>query len=515
MTSFFNLIKKTFKIIYMIFKLIFSIILYTIKGFRFLIILLKSIFNNLSRHFKKLLRFSITFKMTFFYGMIFTVLLFISSIGILMGFRILLINMASQDIERASNSVISLINSNNEYNLDEELNRITDMSEKNIVVFDKNKEPLFIAGEGTQDTSFHNPSNMSFWENVMSTDYITINKEYTLDDNTYYVQTTKNLAAENGYTEILFVFLFVANGLIVLIALTSGSKASRRILSPIEKMTSTVQAININNLDTRLDVQGVQDELKELAQTFNDMFDRIQNSYEKQNQFVSDASHELRTPIAVIQGYINLLDRWGKNDENVLQESIDAIKDESENMKDLIEKLLFLARTDKGLYQLDKEEFLIDELIEEVGRETQLIDSEHEIICNKEEGLLYYGNRKSLKQALRIFVDNSVKFTPKGGKITLSASSSKKHISMEIQDTGIGIPPEDIPHIFDRFYRSDKSRTKVTGGHGLGLSIAKWAIEAHNGNIKVRSKVDLGTKITILLPLSSKNIRPSESSLKA
>ncbi len=502
MTSLFNFIKKFFKFIYMIFKLIFSIIVYMVKGVRFLVLLFGDIYNNINKHFKKLLRFSITFKITFYYGMIFTLLLFISTFGILFGFRFLLINMSTEDLERDSASIFSYINTDYEYNLEEEINRIVDPSEVDVIIFDKNKEPLFVIGENVVNTSFHVPPRLPILKNLISIDEIIINREYNLDNNTYYVQVTKNLTAENLYTKILFMILLVVNGLIILITLTSGSKASRKILSPIEGMTSSVKAININNLDKRLDVRGSQDELKELAETFNHMFDRIQNSYEKQNQFVSDASHELRTPIAVVQGYINLLDRWGKNDQDILQESIDAIKGEAENMKDLVEKLLFLARTDKGIQNLDMEEFFIDELIQEVAKETQLIDSKHEIICNKEDGLLYYGNRKSLKQALRIFVDNSVKFTPEGGKITLSTFSWKKHITIEIQDTGMGIPPEDIPHIFDRFYRSDKSRTKVTGGHGLGLSIAKWAIETHNGTINVKSTVDLGTKITILLPIN-------------
>lgn len=276
------------------------------------------------------------------------------------------------------------------------------------------------------------------------------------------------------------------------------------MLKPIEKMTKTAQHISVNALDTRLDVSGAQDELKELAETFNEMLDRIEASYRLQNQFVSDASHELRTPIAVIQGYSNMLDRWGKEDPKVLSESIEAIKSESEAMKDLIEKLLFLARADKNLEILVKEDFSLDGLIDEVIRDTRLIDSsKHQILCEVNDPATLNGDRKSIKQLLRILIDNSLKFTPPGGRITINLIKSRKQAVIEIIDTGIGIAQEDLPHIFERFYRADKSRTKEMGGQGLGLSIAKWIIHHHGGKISVESKLQVGTKIKILLPIQA------------
>ncbi|RYD03344.1 hypothetical protein N752_21160 [Desulforamulus aquiferis] len=266
-------------------------------------------------------------------------------------------------------------------------------------------------------------------------------------------------------------------------------------------MTKTVKNITINALDTRLDVSGSHDELKELAETFNSMLDRIQRSYEQQNQFVSDASHELRTPIAVIQGYANLLDRWGKNDQSVLEESVGSIKTEAENMKELIEKLLFLARGDKGVQKIDMEKFPLNELIDEIIKETKLIDAGHDITTNHCESISIYADRKLIKEALRVFVDNSIKYTPQGGKIIINCYSLKSEAVLTIQDTGVGIPKGDLPYIFNRFYRADKSRTKQTGGTGLGLAIARWIILKHNGTIEVESTVNEGTRIIIFLPL--------------
>lgn len=311
---------------------------------------------------------------------------------------------------------------------------------------------------------------------------------------------SNNLSIKNQYLILLIIVNFIG----FLTTLKIGSNISKKFLLPIEDMNKTVKDISINHLDTRINIAGTKDELKELAKTFNEMLDRLQKSYEQQNQFVSDASHELRTPIAVIQGYINLLDRWGKNNPEVLNESILAIKSESANMKDLIEKLLFLARADKNTQTLQKNNFCLHTLISEVIKETKLIDNTHTILCEKNDEIHYFGDEKLIKQAIRIFIDNSIKFTPEGGKITLNSFITDGKIIIEIDDSGIGITKEDITHIFDRFYTTDKSRSKDSTGNGLGLAIVKWIIAQHKGSIKVQSKINFGTKITIILPILNK-----------
>lgn len=326
----------------------------------------------------------------------------------------------------------------------------------------------------------------------------------------------KNLPSNNGQINVKLAFplyeelrnllrillaLIIAEVILALLSLRKTAKRSRKILSPINEMIDTVRNITINRMDTRISTGGTQDELKDLAITFNDMLDRIQRAYEIQNQFVSDASHELRTPIAVIQGYAKMLDRWGKQDEKVLDESIEAIKSESENMKDLVEKLLFLARGDKNTQAINMEEFYLNELIDEVVRDTRLIDTEHEIRNNINESIKIYADAKLLKQAIRVFVDNSIKYTPAGGVITLYSFKEGKEAVIAIKDTGIGIDEKDLPNIFNRFYRADKSRTKETGGTGLGLSIAKWIIMKHKGSIQVESALNKGTKVVLRLPL--------------
>jgi signal transduction histidine kinase len=316
-----------------------------------------------------------------------------------------------------------------------------------------------------------------------------------------YIEFTKNTVEVSNYIAAVASIILLSDIILLAMMLPIGSRVSKRLLLPVKKMTETVKNISVKDMNTRLDVSGSKDELKDLAKTFNDMLDRLQRSYELQNQFVSDASHELRTPIAVIQGYANLLDRWGKEDKAVLEESIAAIKSEAESMKRLVEQLLFLARSDKSTQKIEMADFKVEDLIDEVVKETKLIDLKHQILNQSNEALVLYGDRNLLKEALRVFIDNSIKYTEEGGVIKINSYKKNKNLVLEIEDTGAGISKDDLPHIFDRFYRADKSRTKETGGTGLGLSIAKWIILKHKGNIEVQSKLGWGTKVSILLPL--------------
>jgi signal transduction histidine kinase len=231
------------------------------------------------------------------------------------------------------------------------------------------------------------------------------------------------------------------------------------------------------------------------------MLNRIQTGFEKQRRFVSDASHELRTPITVISGYADMLDRWGKQDPSALQESIEAIKSEAKNMYGLIEKLLFLARADQNRQILKKSPLDTERLIEEIFQETSIIAPNHIIVLSQNEPATICADSASIKQMLRIFIENSINYTPNGGKINISAKKSGHYFDITIKDSGIGIPSEDQPHVFNRFYRVDKSRTKITGGTGLGLSIANWIAEQHNITINLDSTLGEGTTITVHIPL--------------
>ncbi|GHU74085.1 hypothetical protein AGMMS49992_14560 [Clostridia bacterium] len=294
-----------------------------------------------------------------------------------------------------------------------------------------------------------------------------------------------------------------------LAVLRDGQGISARLLAPITHIANTAEQLSEQNLSMRINVAGTQNELRNLAMMVNGMLDRIESAYNRQKQFVSDASHELRTPIAVLQGYADLLARWGKDAPDVRDEAITAIQSETRSMKELVENLLYIARHDKGTLKLNPEPFSPVELIQETVRETSLIARDHHIETGGLEDCVLVADRAAIKQALRIFVDNAVKYTPKGGYVSLSCHvtehterSGKPVCSITVRDTGMGISKQDLPRIFDRFYRADPARNnQATSGHGLGLSIARIIVQQHGGQLHVKSKPGEGSAFTLSLPL--------------
>ena len=241
-------------------------------------------------------------------------------------------------------------------------------------------------------------------------------------------------------------------------------------------------------------------ELAGLETAVNKLMTRMRDSYRQQARFVSDASHELRTPISVIRGYADMLDRWGKTDEKILEESIEAIKDESESMQHLVEQLLFLARGDSGRTPLNVTDFDLTDMMKEVWEESVMIDKTHDYVFEGGGEIPVRGDVSLIKQAARILIENASKYTPENGEIKLKSFVSGGQPAFSVQDSGIGISEDDIPYIFDRFYRADDSRSKQTGGSGLGLAIAKWIVERHGGRFEIISRKDIGTRITVILP---------------
>lgn len=305
----------------------------------------------------------------------------------------------------------------------------------------------------------------------------------------------------------------------------SGARRARRLLEPLNRMARAARELSrspryakapadgeklhdLENAISRISPDqpeqklnmGDQD-LKGLQDAINSLLERMHESYRQQAQFVSDASHELRTPIAVIQGYANMLNRWGKQDEKILDESIAAIQSEAAYMNRLIEQLLFLARGDSGRNAVDFKALNLSELMQEVAEDFRLIDPNHDWRTDFKPNICCVGDRDMLKQCARILTDNAVKYTPSGGIICLRAFENAEGFPcFEVQDSGVGVSSKDAPHIFDRFYRSDPARSRQSGGTGLGLSIARWIVERHGGHIDLLSREDLGTRMTVCLP---------------
>lgn len=318
---------------------------------------------------------------------------------------------------------------------------------------------------------------------------------------TYQLYFLKPMSDEALFIKNLVKSLLVTNALGLFVAVVSGIFISLRILRPIRNITATAKEIEINQLGKRFEVTDSNDELQELARTFNHMLNRIQTGFEQQRRFVADASHELRTPVTVISGYVDILDRWGKQDPAALQEGISAIKSEAMNIYELIEKLLFLARADQSKQVINKVTVAMEPLIADIIQETRLIAPGHKIELPLNDPAAIHGDPTYIKEMLRIFIDNSIKYTPEGGTIRITSQKADHHLDVTIQDTGIGIPEEDQPKVFNRFYRVDKSRSKATGGTGLGLSIARWIADQHNSTINLSSTLGEGTTITVRIPL--------------
>ncbi len=283
-------------------------------------------------------------------------------------------------------------------------------------------------------------------------------------------------------------------------SLSEGSNQQPYTADEMEALAGKLENINAARLDTRIEVDAAQDDLRSVATAINGMLERIHASYRAQARFVSDASHELRTPISAIQGYANLLDRWGKHDPKALEESIAAIKSEAAHMKDLVEQLLFLARGDNHTLPLQRQSMDLGQLAEVVFKESCMIDEGH-LWQSDCQSVMIFADPGLIKQALRILVDNAIKYTPADGRIQIRVFEQDGRAYASVQDEGIGIRADAVPRIFDRFYRADESRARATGGTGLGLSIAKWVVDRHGGRLEVLSREGIGTRMSMVLPM--------------
>ncbi len=337
----------------------------------------------------------------------------------------------------------------------------------------------------------NNPDNRFHTKTISNQPYMFTHREVTYNNKVYDIGIFRTYSHEYSIINIIAFF----------ISYYAGKYIANKILKPIRNITETAENISINDLQQRIEVPETDDEIKKLIVTFNDMISRLDQSFEKQKQFVSDASHELRTPISVIQGYVNLIDRWGKSDTEVLEESISSIKYETEHMANLIKQLLFLARTDNKTQTAQLKPENISIIAEDVVREATVMDSKITIKFTGDNSVIANIDEHLIKQLMWIFVDNAIKYSAdKPIIINVNTGYENEKPFFTVADKGIGMEQENINHIFDRFYRADQSRNKEIDGNGLGLSIAKWIIEQHNGHIDVVSAIGKGSCFKITFP---------------
>jgi two-component system OmpR family sensor kinase len=302
--------------------------------------------------------------------------------------------------------------------------------------------------------------------------------------------------------------LVLASGVAVafLLSAVGAYLLARKALSPVSAVVTAAHRITEGDRSKRLPVAHPNDEIGDLAATINGMLShlektlaRLEETLDRQRRFVADASHELRTPLTSIHSYAQMLEEWALRDPQIGPESVAAIKRESERMKDLIENLLQLARGDEGM-KLHLKDNNLTEVVEEAAESARAAVNGKVLIEDPtpKQGVSAVFDRERLRQAISILLDNAVKYTPEGGRVTMKIVEGDGSVGVEVSDTGIGIPEDQIPHLFERFYRAEEARS--TEGLGLGLSIARQIAEDHEGSIEVRSKLREGSTFIIRIP---------------
>ncbi len=287
----------------------------------------------------------------------------------------------------------------------------------------------------------------------------------------------------------------------LVVALVASWAIAGRALRPIARMTQTARTIaHSHDLSSRIESPPHLDELGRLAKTFNEMLQSIETAYRAQQRFVSDASHELRAPLTAIQGNLELLRRQSAMPEAERAEAMTEVERESARLTRLVADLLVLARADAGT-TLKRCPVDLDAVVLEAFREARHLSQGQTLTLDPFEPARVEGDEDRLKQLVLILLDNALKYTPANGHVTLGLHRRDADVEIVVRDTGVGIAPEDLPLVFERFYRADPARSRDPGGTGLGLPIAQWIGEQHDGEIKLESQPGQGTTASVHLPL--------------
>ena len=302
------------------------------------------------------------------------------------------------------------------------------------------------------------------------------------------------------------VFFFIFSPLALLGLSLAGWLLAGRALSPMVRMARVAREITAENLHLRLPVEHTSDELALLADNCNAMLARLEKSFRKVKQFSGDASHEMRTPLAILRGETEVTLRWARDAEEY-RRTLESNLEEINRMSRIIDDLLTLAKSDTGELPLEIRELSLSDLLQELYLQGNTLGESREIpvLLHLEvvEEIRLHGDELRLRQMFLNLIANGIKYTQPGGRVEITLAQHGKEAQVRIADTGIGIPAEHIPHIFDRFYRIDRARNRADGGSGLGLAISKGIVEAHAGRITVDSTPGKGSTFTVYLPLQA------------
>ena len=299
--------------------------------------------------------------------------------------------------------------------------------------------------------------------------------------------------------------LVVSIPILLLCATAGGYWMSRRALAPVDQITQAARNISVHNLSSRLVVPKTRDELQRLSETLNSMLERLEAAFKKITQFTADASHELRTPVALMRTRAELSLRKPRSAEEY-RNALAEVHSELEKTSSLVEKLMVLARADYGAETLQLATTNLGEVVRDACDQGATLAESKQIDFHKQipqQPIWIEADPHALGRLFLILIDNAVKYTPPGGHVEVEVTGENGCALGVVRDTGIGIAQEDLPHIFERFYRADKARSRESGGVGLGLSIGRWIAEAHEGTIEVQSSVGHGSIFQVRLPLAN------------
>src|SRR5262249_15458523 len=303
----------------------------------------------------------------------------------------------------------------------------------------------------------------------------------------------------------LLLALALGLPLTVIVAISGGWLLMRQALNPVDEITRGAEQITSRNLSQRLPVARTGDELERLSAALNRMIERLEESFLYVSRFTADASHEWRTPVTSLRGELEAAVEQSQPTPE-LRETIGSALEEAERLSRIVESLMAISRLDAGEARMERDTLDLAELASSTTEQMRLLAEDKNIAlrCESDEQVTVEGDRARLKQVIVNLVDNAIKYTPAGGLFGVKIRASNSHAVVEVNDNGVGIPPEGLPHIFERFYRVDKARSRQMGGAGLGLSIIKAIVTAHGGQVRVESVEGEGSRFLVELPIAGK-----------
>src|SRR4030042_987141 len=323
------------------------------------------------------------------------------------------------------------------------------------------------------------------------------------------VQVASSLEEVEDALNTLFIILVITVPLVLMVASLGGQFLANKALKPVDSITHTARIITSKNLNQRIKPPKVKEEISRLIETFNDMISRLDQSFHQIKQFTSDASHELKTPLTILKGETEVTlrkERTSYEYQQILRSNLEEIN----RMSQIVDDLLFLSKTDIGEIRLNKQNINLTKVLKEVVVHMNILAQSKNLqisVSNHHEDIHIFGDSLRIRELLLNLITNGIKYTEEGGEIRISLKkdnhldNSFNFVRIIFSDTGIGISIEDQERIFDRFFRVDKARSREQGGSGLGLSICKWIVDAHQGEIRVESDVGKGSSFIVKLPL--------------